>query len=155
MQKANVIRTAGLVVIASLAIAVGPAAKPAFAATSDTYESQTITATNTQRVKGHDAKVKASTCVDTYAEAQAKAMAKAHKMYHQNMQTILSKCKLHAVGENVAYGFPNASAVVTAWMHSPGHKANLMNSRYRLIGVGAVQDSRGVWYVSQVFGEAR
>ena len=38
-------------------------------------------------------------------------------------------------------------------MKSPGHKANLLNSKMRLIGVGAVQDKNGVWWVSQVFGK--
>ncbi|MNJ64681.1 Cysteine-rich secretory protein family protein [compost metagenome] len=39
-------------------------------------------------------------------------------------------------GENIAKGQKTASDVVTAWMNSPGHKANILNSKYTLIGVG-------------------
>lgn len=39
-------------------------------------------------------------------------------------------------GENIAYGFPAADKVMAAWMTSPGHKANILNSSYTRIGVG-------------------
>ena len=58
------------------------------------------------------------------------------------------------VGENVAYGYSNGKAAVSAWMKSPGHKANILNKDYRLIAVGAAQDEDGRWYVAQVFGRS-
>ena len=39
-------------------------------------------------------------------------------------------------------------------MKSPGHKANILNSKYRLTAVGAYQDEDGRWYVAHVFGRA-
>ncbi len=75
-------------------------------------------------------------------------------MYHQPMGPILKKCKLSQVGENVAFGYSSGKSVTKAWMDSSGHRANLLNGKHRLIGVGAYQDSRGQWYVSQVFGAA-
>lgn len=39
-------------------------------------------------------------------------------------------------GENIAMGQKSAKEVVEDWMNSPGHKANIMNSHYNLIGVG-------------------
>ena len=98
--------------------------------------------------------MKASSCVDRYAERQARAMAKKQQMYHQDLAPILTKCKLRSVGENVAYGYPSGKAVTKAWMASKGHRENLLRSEYRLIGVGAVKDSDGRWYVAQVFGRA-
>lgn len=38
-------------------------------------------------------------------------------------------------GENLAYGFSSDKSLVTAWMASPGHRANILNSRYREVGV--------------------
>lgn len=38
-------------------------------------------------------------------------------------------------GENIAMGQKNAKEVVKAWMNSPGHKANILNKNYGLIGV--------------------
>ncbi len=39
-------------------------------------------------------------------------------------------------GENSAYGFRTPAATVRAWMRSPGHRANILNSIFRETGVG-------------------
>lgn len=43
-----------------------------------------------------------------------------------------------AAGENIAMGYATPSAVVTAWMNSSGHRANILSARYTTIGVGYV-----------------
>jgi uncharacterized protein YkwD len=45
-----------------------------------------------------------------------------------------------AVGENIVWSSPDlgASATVDLWMHSPEHRANILNPRWRDLGVGAV-----------------
>lgn len=45
-------------------------------------------------------------------------------------------------GENIAKGQKTPAEVVKAWMNSPGHKANIMNKNFTLIGVGYVN---GYW----------
>jgi uncharacterized protein YkwD len=40
------------------------------------------------------------------------------------------------VGENIAAGYLNPQAVVQGWMDSPGHCLNVMDARYRSLGVG-------------------
>ena len=127
---------------------------PASASTAATYESETIRWTNIKRVDAHKVAVKPQSCVDRYAEKQAAWMASHRQLKHQNLHTVLKACKLTRVSENIAYGYPTGRAVVTAWMNSSGHRANLLSSPVRLIGVGAVKDSRGVWWVSQVFGKS-
>jgi len=45
------------------------------------------------------------------------------------------------VGENLAWGqsyLGTPRRIVTAWMNSPGHRANVLNPRFREIGVGVV-----------------
>lgn len=39
-------------------------------------------------------------------------------------------------GENLAKGQRSAAQVVKDWMASPGHRANILNPKYTLIGVG-------------------
>ncbi len=39
-------------------------------------------------------------------------------------------------GENIAAGFLSAESVVNAWIESPGHLANLLNTSYTEIGLG-------------------
>ena len=54
-----------------------------------------------------------------------------------------------SAGENLAWGAPSlsASGTVSRWMASSGHRANILNPRWRNIGVGAVQvrDPRGYY----------
>jgi uncharacterized protein YkwD len=55
-------------------------------------------------------------------------------------------------GENIAYGYSTPDAVMTAWLNSPGHKANIENPSYRAIGVAAALSSNGRYYWTQDFG---
>jgi uncharacterized protein YkwD len=43
---------------------------------------------------------------------------------------------LSSWGENIAAGYSTPAAVMTAWMGSSGHRANILSSGYREIGVG-------------------
>jgi uncharacterized protein YkwD len=52
--------------------------------------------------------------------------------------------------ENVAMGYTSAESVVTGWLNSSGHRANIEGSSTRT-GVSAVKSSDGVWYYTQVF----
>jgi uncharacterized protein YkwD len=132
-----------------------PFTQSAQASPSGTYENSVYANTNIQRAKYDRAALKGARCLDTFAERQARAMAQQRRIYHQNLRPILETCKLSTVGENVAYGYPNGKSAVAAWMRSPGHRANILNPNFRLIAVGAYQDSRGSWYVAQVFGRSR
>ena len=51
-------------------------------------------------------------------------------------------------GENIARGYQTPEAVVNAWMSSPGHRANILNSSYTHIGVGYVSSGS---YWTQMF----
>jgi len=42
-------------------------------------------------------------------------------------------------GENLAMGFSSSEGVVNAWMNSPAHRANLLNSEFEEVGVGVVK----------------
>ena len=45
----------------------------------------------------------------------------------------------HYAGENLAMQFADSRAVVTAWMASPTHRANLLGPQYTSIGIGVAQ----------------
>lgn len=53
-----------------------------------------------------------------------------------------------SAGENIAQGQTTAKAVVSAWMNSEGHRANILNKNYTHIGVGHVKDGN---YWTQMF----
>jgi uncharacterized protein YkwD len=59
-------------------------------------------------------------------------------------------------GENIALGPESAEEVVAGWLASPGHCANIMDSRFEHIGVGlAIGRGRGQVYWVQTLGAPR
>lgn len=59
--------------------------------------------------------------------------------------------KFSAAGENIAYGQRTPQEVMSAWMNSPGHRANILSAAYTYIGVGAAKKSNGTLYWTQEF----
>lgn len=63
--------------------------------------------------------------------------------------------KYQYAGENLARDFKDSPSVVRAWMNSPSHKENVINSKYQEIGVAVVNGTlQGVetTLVVQLFG---
>jgi uncharacterized protein YkwD len=54
-------------------------------------------------------------------------------------------------GENIARGQADAAAVMTSWMNSDGHRANILNCDYKTLGVGVHMGAGGPWW-TQDFG---
>ncbi len=61
--------------------------------------------------------------------------------YHDNAET---------VGENVAYGYQTAEAVVNAWLNSPGHRA-IIEGNFTHTGFGIMKSEKGRSYYTQLF----
>lgn len=56
-------------------------------------------------------------------------------------------------GENIAAGQKTPEDVMTAWMNSPGHRANILNPNYTTIGVGYVSGgSYGSYWTQEFIG---
>jgi uncharacterized protein YkwD len=60
------------------------------------------------------------------------------------------------IGENLAMGgFKNDLDLVDAWMNSPGHRANILNTHYTEIGVAVARgkfEGKDAWMAVQHFG---
>ncbi|MFF5422820.1 MULTISPECIES: CAP domain-containing protein [unclassified Streptomyces] len=54
-------------------------------------------------------------------------------------------------GENIARGQVDAAAVMTSWMASDGHRANILNCDFTALGVGVHFGDGGPWW-TQEFG---
>ena len=115
------------------------------------YETDAFAATNVQRVARGRVPLGPGGCLHKWAVRQARKMAERQEMFHQDLARVAKDCNLSYAGENVAYGYPSGTSVVRAWMASDGHRANILNRRYRSMGIGA-RKADGVWYVAQVFG---
>ena len=55
-------------------------------------------------------------------------------------------------GENLAKLYNSGDSVVAAWMASPTHAANIMESGFKSVGIAVFQAENGNWYWAQEFG---
>ena len=51
---------------------------------------------------------------------------------------------LCAMGENIAQGQSDVPTVVASWMRSPGHRRNILDPEFRLVGFGRGPDAHWV-----------
>ena len=100
------------------------------------------------------------------SELQRVARIKAQDMVNNNYFSHISptygspfdmmksfKISYNTAGENIAGNSSNNSAV-TAWMNSPGHRANILNSSFNQTGIGVVKGSKyGKIYVQMFIGK--
>ncbi len=100
--------------------------------------------------------------LDEAARLKAEHMAKNSYFAHYSPDGVspwywfnqVSYRYVHA-GENLAVHFTDSDEVVEAWMKSPTHRANIVNTSYREIGVGTAKgkfDGYDTVFVVQLFG---
>lgn len=101
--------------------------------------------TNAQRLGNGQAALAINGLLNNAAQAKANDMAARDYWSHntpdgQTPWTFMDAAgyKYQLAGENLAYGFANASATITGWMNSPGHRANILNAGYTEVGFGYI-----------------
>lgn len=89
------------------------------------------------------------------AQAHTDLMVKYNQMSHQlpgepSLGNRISQTGYRwlAVSENIAQGQHTPEQVVASWMNSPGHRVNLLDSKYQQLGVGFANN-----FWTQVFGK--
>jgi len=120
--------------------------------------------TNSERSNAGIGPLRVSAQLMQAAQIQADQMVRLGRMEHElsGAQYPKPADRLAAVGynwqtygENIAMGQTSAAAVMDSWMHSSGHRANILNGAFREIGVGYARDSAGRPYYAQVFATSR
>lgn len=91
------------------------------------------------------------------AKKQAYRMAVGNKLSHSvggDLSNRVEGYNFSFLGENIAWNF-DANNVVSGWMNSSGHRANILNRDYHEIGIGVAWNSKGEMYSCQIFGTPR
>ena len=88
-----------------------------------------------------------------YAAQWAATMAERGRMTHSSIRDIMA-LGFSPAGENIAWGQTHEQEVMSAWLRSPGHRANIMGSRYSRIGGGAAERG-GRLYWCVCFGKPK
>ncbi len=120
-------------------------------ARSDRWEARVVALTNHRR-EAHGAKpLKAAACPDGFAERWTRHLATKRVLVHQALGPMLRCPDTSTAGENIAFGFDSPRALVSAWMHSEGHRANILNRHFHRIGVSGWRAANGTTYATQDF----
>lgn len=104
---------------------------------------QLLNSTNADRLAAQENSLSLNTQLSTAAQTKANDMVARDYWSHNTPdgRTPWSFIRqtgyqYQAAGENLAYGFPSAAAVVTGWMNSPEHRANMLDVSYQDVGFG-------------------
>jgi uncharacterized YkwD family protein len=110
------------------------------------YAQQVIELTNKERARAGLPALKADAQLSAVAQKKSQDMQQNHYFSHTS-PTYGSPFDMmrdfgityKTAGENIAQGQRTPQEVVTAWMNSPGHRANILNQQFTHIGVGFEQ----------------
>lgn len=154
--------------VAVVALAAPPAAAsgtcqrdPGWAEVKATWAAEVLALTNAHRTSLGLGPLAPSASLTDAATWKAAHMAGFEYMSHDDPappvgrtwdQRIRDCGYSSGAGENIAYGYRTPQAVFEGWLDSAGHRRNIENPSYKVIGVGAAVNRDGTPYWAQVFG---
>jgi uncharacterized protein YkwD len=124
------------------------------ASSSESYEWEVVRLVNQERTGRGHAPLKRVSSLDDAARYHARDMADDnyfdHDSYDRSGGDLVHACSWSArvgsyytgwssLGENIAAGYSTPASVMNGWMNSSGHRANILSTGYREIGVGYYQ----------------
>lgn len=123
---------------------------------SHAYLMQVVRLVNEERVKHGLTPLTIDKNIESAAMVRAKEIQTSFSHTRPNGQSFSSVLKEAGVsyrqsGENIAWGQRTPEEVVTAWMNSSGHRANILNANFSRIGIGYLTNASGTPYWVQLF----
>ena len=158
LRRAAALAAMSTALVGGAILGTGPASAATAPSPDATFEARVVKLTNDNRVKNGCAAVRVEVTLTTAARAHSVDMVTKNYFSHTSTDgsTFLVRAKnagyTGAIGENIAWGYRTPEAVVTAWMKSPGHRANILNCKAKAVGVGLAKKADGTPYWTQVFG---
>lgn len=149
-----------LLLLAGSAVAVaGPGAK---AASHPGIERGIRDCANRNRSAAGLETLQPSRVLSEAARLQARNMAREHFFDHtdpqgrgpgERVEIFDREHRYTFVGENIAAGYTSARTACQGWMHSPGHRENILGEDYTAIGTGFSGGGEYGRYYVQVFAK--
>ncbi len=132
--------------------------KTAIASPIESLADEVVRLTNAERKKAGLLELSNHSLLEAMAERMVTDLSILGVMRHEDRKgrDLFTRADLAgypwvAIGENVAQGQRTPKQVVAAWMKSPSHRATLLSTDYREIGVAYVSSRKGRYWV-QIFG---
>ncbi|GII00638.1 CAP domain-containing protein [Planobispora takensis] len=122
-------------------------------------ESEVVRLTNQERTKAGCKPLKHDPQLNKAAHDHSATQASRNEMTHQFKDGPGFVQRIRDAGfqggstfaENISYGRRTPTETVTGWMGSKGHRANILNCEFTLIGAGMAKSGNGTPYWTQVF----
>ena len=126
------------------ALILAGAAHAASTSTLTQAESSLLTAMNEARQANGLRPLWADWRLERAARAHSSKMLRTSTFYHGAFSARIRRVGVRSprVGENLAWGQGSlgaARSIVSLWLASPEHRANLLHAGYRIVGVGALR----------------
>ena len=115
-----------------------------------TWERAFASKINLARSSREKGKLRLDPELSRVARAHTHAMAEKKSLYHSSSEHLRNRITNWVLlGENVGYGGDVAS-LHQAFMNSPAHRANVLNSSFEHMGIGVVNRG-GLMYVTMIY----
>jgi uncharacterized protein YkwD len=134
-----------------------PVAQAAAAPADPTAEAAVLALVNEARVDAGCGALTADPALAAVARAHSADMRDRDYFSHTSPEGLspFDRAEQAGVGysraENIAFGQADATAVMEAWLKSPGHRANILDCELTKLGVGVAEGAGGPWW-TQLFG---
>jgi uncharacterized YkwD family protein len=133
-------------------------ATPTGSGTLSTQGSRILQLANAERAKVGAPALKSNTDLNKLATMKSQDIVEKNYFSHQSPTygSPFDMMKKYGItyktaGENIAMGQRTPEEVVTAWMNSPGHRANILKASFTHIGVGYV--ASGNYWTQEFIGK--
>jgi uncharacterized protein YkwD len=134
-----------LAVLLSLLLLVGLVAPRHAEATTTAAERRMASLINHARTSHGRSALRLNSSLSDYARRWSATMASKNRLYHNaSLATWLRNWNWRILGENVGVG-GSVPQLHVAFMNSPPHRANIMDRRFRNVGVGVVVRNGRTW----------
>lgn len=148
-----------LLTVAAFAATLGLVAPSSADAAAD-WQTEMLTLVNNYRAANGLGPLKLCNNLTGSAQNHASDMAVRNYFSHTSPEgtTFVQRAEAagytgwYSLSENIASGFSSVTAVMTGWINSPGHRANLLGAESKDIGFGLAYNGSGVPYWAQEFG---
>ena len=109
------------------------------------YKAQVVAIMNQERANAGVGGISQNASLDAVAQIRAQEIALSFSHTRPNGTscfTVLDEGGIAymTAGENIAAGYGDPASVMSGWMNSPGHRANILNGSFGQVGIGYYTD---------------
>lgn len=122
------------------------------------YKAQVVAIMNQERANAGVGGISQNASLDAVAQIRAQEIAQSFSHTRPNGSSCFTVLNENGIvystaGENIAAGYGDPASVMSGWMNSEGHRANILNGSFGQVGIGYYTDPNsgyGTYWV-QIF----